>query len=606
MRKCFSLGAIFALGLFVFVGSMVDAEATADRPEPRMNPSMARMGPGLESSRGRTAPMGRDAARFGGYGGYPGKPPAPSDMLQRPPAANPPFPEQFALGLDYGRVKDWMGIENPGALYGEIGAKWVKFPGVPWSLIEPERGGGYRWWLLDSMVKNYQENGFSILAVLICDAPWAVEGGGKGSNYNGGRTASPPMDQYWSQYEAWVKAVVERYDGDGINDMPGLKAPILDWEIESGAQHNVFWVVKNKGDEAKEYGRLLRVAYEAAHAAHKDVRIVLSGINLGDLFDDGLKRDDLGLDALIAIRFADRPAMRDLYQTSLKFIREVLSYHQYYDAIEFHYNHDYRAAEATVDWLKQQLEKHGADKPIWAGDALIANTVYLDSRSARAVVPLGNAVFDALDNRGNPLHGAAWNWYMADQASSLCKKLVTAYSTGLVGIMAGNEADWPDWRSHGVYWVYAGFYGQGGQELLSAVKGRRPAFYTYQMMAPYLSGKGVEVKRIKDDERPDLYLYRVSRPNEDDFFIAWHENSLLEKQLKQLTDPVAFLHLELTAKPVSVDLSPYLGDGVSEMLKAKKLITLMKGANDPIVPEDEEVKTSEVVLSRTPVLLFPQ
>ena len=32
-------------------------------------------------------------------------------------------------------------------------------------------------------------------------------------------------------YALWLGAVVERYDGDGIDDMPGLQYPIRHWEI---------------------------------------------------------------------------------------------------------------------------------------------------------------------------------------------------------------------------------------------------------------------------------------------------------------------------------------------------------------------------------------
>lgn len=34
-------------------------------------------------------------------------------------------------------------------------------------------------------------------------------------------------------YTAWVTAAVERYDGDGVDDMPGLLAPIRHWEVDN-------------------------------------------------------------------------------------------------------------------------------------------------------------------------------------------------------------------------------------------------------------------------------------------------------------------------------------------------------------------------------------
>ena len=532
-------------------------------------------------------------------------PPSPDEITDPPPAANPPFPDTFALGLGYGRVKEWMGIDDPGGLYRETGAKWVKFPAVPWSLIEPDENGGYTWWLLDSMVKNYQENGFSIIAVLTCEAPWAVADSrsNRVKDARGWYPSSPPLDKYWSRYEAWVKAVVERYDGDGIDDMPGLKRPILDYEIEGRAYNGQHWIVGKSQDPATEYGRLLRVAYQAAHAAHKDVRVVLSSIDLGDLFDDGQVRNNPTLDAIVTVRFADRNLLRESHQKNLAFFRKVLAYSPYFDALEVTYGHDYRSLVPMTQWLRDQMAANNYTRPIWAGDALVANIPYIDSRASSFRIPLGLSLFEALDNRNDPLHGAAWNWYMANQASNLCKKVITAMGAGLVGIMVANEADWPDWRSAGAFWYYAGIYGQSTQDLLSAVSGRRPAFYTFKMLSDITGGGAAKVERVATGENTDLYLYKIVRDGQPDTFVAWHESSDLEKRLRLLSDPVAFLHLDLTAKPATVDLSPFITPPETGKVTVKKIISYMKGVNDPLVPEDLEEELTAVTLGRAPVFL---
>ncbi len=40
-----------------------------------------------------------------------------------------------------------------------------------------------------------------------------------------------PVDE--AQYREFVEAVVERYDGDGIEDMPGLANPIRHWQLDN-------------------------------------------------------------------------------------------------------------------------------------------------------------------------------------------------------------------------------------------------------------------------------------------------------------------------------------------------------------------------------------
>ncbi len=46
-----------------------------------------------------------------------------------------------------------------------------------------------------------------------------------------GDSLYPPCDM--DAYGAWVQTTVKRYDGDGIDDMPGLACPIRHWEAAS-------------------------------------------------------------------------------------------------------------------------------------------------------------------------------------------------------------------------------------------------------------------------------------------------------------------------------------------------------------------------------------
>jgi hypothetical protein len=34
-------------------------------------------------------------------------------------------------------------------------------------------------------------------------------------------------------YQAFVRATIERYDGDGLSDMPGLVTPIRYWQVDN-------------------------------------------------------------------------------------------------------------------------------------------------------------------------------------------------------------------------------------------------------------------------------------------------------------------------------------------------------------------------------------
>jgi hypothetical protein len=54
-------------------------------------------------------------------------------------------------------------------------------------------------------------------------------------------------------YEAWVESLVERYDGDGIDDMPGLTRPVRAWQVDNEPDlHNA---VAPRGSEDAAEGR---------------------------------------------------------------------------------------------------------------------------------------------------------------------------------------------------------------------------------------------------------------------------------------------------------------------------------------------------------------
>jgi hypothetical protein len=84
------------------------------------------------------------------------------------------------------------------------------------------RAQGGDWTRSDHWVRAVQDAGLDAVLVL---GPWP-------GNRTGAYTSSYiPSDL--EAYDAYLRAVVERYDGDGDSDMPGLKRPIRYWEIDN-------------------------------------------------------------------------------------------------------------------------------------------------------------------------------------------------------------------------------------------------------------------------------------------------------------------------------------------------------------------------------------
>ena len=158
-----------------------------------------------------------------------------------------PMPTTNLL-LSAQRQLEWptdVGTSHFGALGNELdgfAGAWVRpLPGrFIWGLMEPSEGD-YLWKASDNWVRKWQEDRLGVLVMIWPFAQW---------DQNICHAEDPPVEnprvfpQYDSNlllrmyppckpqsYSSWLSKVVERYDGDGFDDMPGLKYPIRHWEI---------------------------------------------------------------------------------------------------------------------------------------------------------------------------------------------------------------------------------------------------------------------------------------------------------------------------------------------------------------------------------------
>lgn len=196
------------------------------------------------------------------------------------------------------------GGDNDAALIRAYGARWVRpHPGpFLWDSMQNSSASAYSFANTDKLVK-YSRKKVAILATLWPFAEWdqlnkadpegckvsdediflpvSDKGPDKGSVEYLPQHRCLPNDM--TAYENWVKAVVERYDGDGRHDMKGLKVPIKYWEVMnepdlSGSDDTLdFW----KGDEA-DYATLLIHTYSAIKEADPNARVLIAAAAGGD------------------------------------------------------------------------------------------------------------------------------------------------------------------------------------------------------------------------------------------------------------------------------------------------------------------------------------
>jgi len=119
------------------------------------------------------------------------------------------------------------GDNPPYATAIELGVKWERQsnPVLDWSFVQRDKdsiiNGKFNWDIPDNFLKRIPED--LNIVVTINVNPMLLRPG----------TWEFVVPQAKESYIEFVKKAVERYDGDGEDDMPGLKNPVKYWQVEN-------------------------------------------------------------------------------------------------------------------------------------------------------------------------------------------------------------------------------------------------------------------------------------------------------------------------------------------------------------------------------------
>jgi len=204
----------------------------------------------------------------------------------------------------------WLGggAGDEGETISESGGAWVRpHPGAfVWDMMQKE-GEDIDFSLTDQEIKNYQKNHLGILVTIWPFADWdqqklanatmcAVSDEDEFLPRNDKKGRGSYLPKYrcnpkdWDAYAKWVTALVERYDGDGKDDMPGLIIPIKYWEVmnepDLNYQSNLPASESNRLNFYKqgpsEYATLLVNTYKVIKAADPESKVLIAGAAGGD------------------------------------------------------------------------------------------------------------------------------------------------------------------------------------------------------------------------------------------------------------------------------------------------------------------------------------
>jgi hypothetical protein len=194
----------------------------------------------------------------------------------------PPFSIQF-----YGTLNASNGLTRAV----DAGARWIRVP-ILWTTIEPTNTTPehYDWSGLDESVTNAVQEGVELMLTLGGQPSWA---------------ATYPMGPLTDTADVleFVGALVERYDGDEVDDAPGsprVRYLELYNEPDNTSAYQAMHGWGIWGENGDGYAALLQELYPAIKAANPGAQLVFGGLALDWFKEQGGPFDSHFLDDVLA------------------------------------------------------------------------------------------------------------------------------------------------------------------------------------------------------------------------------------------------------------------------------------------------------------------
>ena len=337
-----------------------------------------------------------------------------------------------------------------------IGVRWER-PSLYsfWFKVQPDiNDPTYYWAEYDKLYGNIPE-GINILANIATE-PGRVDFGYEISG------SYLPVDE--SKYSLFVTSAVERYDGDGVDDMPGLVNPIMYWQVDNEPQVQV----------KTGYADLQRITYLAVKQACSECKVMIGG----------------------ATGFPNKFA--DNFQVYSQMLADLNG--QYVDIFDFHWygfaDGDYRESKDAYDLVRSKLNEHSfGNIPVWITE------MGCHSGTIRWEEP-----YDGLYQSE------------AQQAGDYLKRFIYPLSFGVkkifpaFGLIEGFKQD-------DAYFDHTGLIYDGAFSDDMGLGVKKLGYYTYKLMTDKLEGSDWDsIQTIR--ESGNVYIYKFLKGGES-VYVAW-------------------------------------------------------------------------------------
>jgi hypothetical protein len=348
----------------------------------------------------------------------------------------------------------------------------INVNGISWQVMQTGPNEPINFTMTDSIVDLFGRHGFSLAWYMNPNAGWAFPNKPECCVPICGNCApESEFEHYWTDY---VKAVVERYDGDGLDDMPGLLQPvrhyILPGEIRYGSEGQgdalwgPFWL-----DTIDKLLYVHRLTYRAVYEADPtgNSKVVSSGALLFDLFadfPDWPEVDPIDPNSLIQKRLNGENYRGSFYTAGWDSLKKMLiSFSDDSDGIEcdligWHPHFSWRVIDQEFAFVR----RYAGDMPIYVDDMWTNILVAGYFRPYLGKIPGGaqfnapanifagtewvsringdfpNSLFtsinpyDELNQKLSDGDQAVIDWYYATGARRLVKSFVSAFGEGAI------------------------------------------------------------------------------------------------------------------------------------------------------------------------------
>lgn len=282
-----------------------------------------------------------------------------------------------------------------------------------------------------------------------------------------------PADE--EKYLAFVHAAVERYDGDGADDMPGLKNPVKYWQVGNEPPGGL-----------NNYAEFLKLTYDAIKESCAECKVLIGGV-------PGMPPASL--------------YMSQFDNSYLPILNKAAELGKSFDIFDFHWYGnamgDYKGAEEAYNHIKQKIDALG----------ISPEEYWITEMGAYSGDPGAAGVKDIYPYQTE-----------AQQAGDYLKRFVFSLSLGIkkifpaFGLVEGFKQD-------NGYFDHTGliYDGEGADDLGSGVK--KLSYYTYKLMTEKLEGSDWGGMEVIGDGANNIYIYKFYRKDlGKSIYVAWRDD----------------------------------------------------------------------------------